>query len=79
MWDSINFLMEPMGRAAVQGIDTAFNMYESVSKPELGGQLVLSYLSHGAATERQRAISAISKSHINGRSNFGQEAKFIHR
>jgi len=79
MWDSINFLLEPMGRAAVQGIDTAFSAYEGISRPEMGGQLAMSYLTHGAATERQRALSAISKSHINGRSNFGKEASLFHR
>ncbi len=77
MWDTMNFIMAPVGQAAVQSIDSAFRMYEAGSQVELGGQIAMSYLTHGASTERQRSLSAISKSQINGRSNFGQEAAYV--
>jgi hypothetical protein len=79
MWDAINFVMEPVGRASVQAVDNAFRRYESIPQVEMGGSIAMSYLSHGASTERQRAISAISKAHINGRSALGQEAMYSHQ
>ena len=45
--------------------------------PEMG-KLTSSYLSYGASTERQRAVRAISKGYINGRSAYGQEAAYMH-
>jgi len=78
-WDAINFIMEPVGRGAIQAMDSAFRTYESVPQVEMGGQIAMSYLSFGAATERQKAISAISKAQINGRSNFGKESIYSHQ
>ena len=79
MWDAINYVMEPVGRASVQAVDQAFRAYESVPQVEMGGQIAMSYLTQGAATERQRSLQAISKAHINGRSALGQEASYTHR
>jgi len=79
MWDAINFIMEPVGRASVQAVDSAFRAYESVPQIEMGGSISMAYLTHGAATERQKSINAISKAHINGRSAFGSEAGLMHK
>ena len=79
MWDTINFVTEPVGRASVQAMDSAFRAYESVPQVEMGGQISMAYLTHGSATERSRAINAISKAHINGRSTLGAESSYVHR
>lgn len=79
MWDAINYVAEPLGRAAFSAMDSAFRAYEAIPTPELGGQLSMAYLTQGAATERQRALQAISKAHINGRSALGMEAQYAHR
>lgn len=78
-WDLISMVGEPIGRAAIRGLDNLMGEYQRRFLPETGGRLELSYLSQGAATERQRAINAISKSYINGRSAFGSEAEYLHK
>ncbi len=78
-WDLISMVGEPIGRAAVRGLDNLMGEYQRRFLPETGGRLELSYLSQGAATERQRAVQAISKSYINGRSAFGNEAQYLHQ
>jgi len=75
---AVSMIATPIAQGAVQAVDTAFNQFANATKPELGGHLNMAYLSQGAATERQRAIQAISKSRINGRSMFGQEAQMMH-
>lgn len=79
MWDVISPVGNAIGQAGIQSIDNTFNSLEKLTRPELGGQLNINYLSEGAATERQRALQAISKSRINGRSNLGMEAQYAHR
>lgn len=69
---------QPIGRAIVEQTNAAMERAENRFMPELGGKLNAAYLSYGAATERQRALQAISKSHINGRSAFGTEAALMH-
>jgi hypothetical protein len=78
-WDMISMVGEPLGRAAIRTLDNTLTEYNNRFMPETGGRLELSYLSQGAATERQRAIQAISKSYINGRSAFGSEASYMHQ
>lgn len=78
MWEIAKLVGEPIGQAAVNNLNTALTTFNDRFDPEMGGRLALSYLSHGAATERQRALSAMSKAGINGRSAFGQEAKYQH-
>jgi len=78
MYEGINMVANPIGRAAVDSVNSAFNTFASYTKPELGGTLNMGFVSYGAATERQRAIQAISKSRINGRSMLGQEAAYMH-
>ena len=78
-WDLISMVAEPAGRAAIRGLDNVMTQYQQRFMPELGGRMQMSYLSQGAATERQRAIQAISKSYINGRSAFGSEAQYMHQ
>ena len=78
-WDLISMVAEPTGRAIVRGLDNVMTQYQQRFMPEVGGKLQMSYLSQGSATERQRAIQAISKSYINGRSAFGQEASYMHQ
>lgn len=68
----------PLGRALVEQTNATMERFENRFMPELGGKLNAAYLSYGAATERQRAVQAISKAHINGRSAYGQEASLMH-
>lgn len=77
-WDIARMVGEPVGRAIVGQVDTALNDWEDRFMPELGGRLKMSYLTRGAATERQRALSAMSKAQITGRSGFGREAMYAH-
>lgn len=74
-----SYVMEPMGRAAVETIDSFMHELQEITHMRTGGELSASYLSHGAATERQRALEAISKAQINGRSALGSEAGYLHR
>lgn len=76
--DVAGMVAEPIGRAMVQQVNATMERFEERFMPELGGKLNAAYLSYGAATERQRAVQAISKAHINGRSAFGQEAQLMH-
>jgi hypothetical protein len=78
-FSTANYLFQPLGRAAFAAMDAGLNKLESIATPELGGQLSMSYISQGAATERQRALAAISKSRLNARSAMGGEASYIHR
>ena len=79
MWDITQLIGAPIGRAAFRTLDEGFTRYQNRFMPELGGRLAMSYLSRGAATERQRAVQAISKAYINGRSAIGNEAQYAHR
>jgi len=79
VWGVVNPAFETVGRSAVSGLNSMLNKLESIPTPDLGGQLSMSYLSQGAATERQRALMAISKSQINGRSALGNESQYLHR
>jgi hypothetical protein len=78
-WDIIKIAGEPMGAYAMNSLNAGMNRLQSAFSPELGGRLSPAYLSSGAATERQRAIQAMSKSYISGRSAFGQEASYMHQ
>jgi len=78
LWDITKMVGEPIGRMAVQALDTTLGEYSNRFMPDMGGQLSMSFLNKGAATERQRAINALSKSSLSGRSAFGQEATFNH-
>lgn len=78
MWDLTQMVGAPVGRMLIQSGDEILSRIENRFMPEMGGQLSLTYLSRGASTERQRAVEAISKSRINGRSALGQEAMMMH-
>jgi hypothetical protein len=71
-------LGEPIGAAMISSVDKGLNLYNNRFAVEMGGGLARGYLSSGAATERQRAVQAISKAYINGRSAVGQEAFYLH-
>lgn len=77
MYEGIKMITNPIAQAGVGAVDNAFNNMMSYGKPDLGGSLNMGFVSYGAATERQRAIQAISKSRINGRSILGQEAQYL--
>lgn len=77
-WDLASLVAAPLAQAGMNVLNSAANTFQSRYMPEMGGQLQLSYLSQGAATERQRSIQAISKAYINGRSAFGQEGSLMH-
>jgi len=79
MYQGVNMVANPIAQAGVRAVDQAFSSMASLGNPELGGQLELGFLSQGAATERQRAVQAISKSRINGRSMLGNEGAMMHR
>jgi len=78
-WDLISMVGEPLGRAAIRGLNNTMTEYQKRFMPEVGGRLEMSYLSQGAATERQRAINSISKAYLNARSAFGTEAEMLHK
>jgi len=77
-WDIGSLVARPLAQAAMNTVGNIAKDYQNRFMPEMGGQLQLSYLSQGAATERQRSIQAISKSYINGRSAMGGEASMMH-
>jgi len=78
LWDITKMVGEPIGRYVVDNINRVSDAYVNRFNPETGGNLALGYLSAGAATERQRAVDAISRSYINGRSALGTEAQLLH-
>lgn len=78
-WDLTQAIGQPVGAWAIKSVDQALEKFNNRFQVEMGGELQMSYLSRGAATERQRALNAMSKSYINGRSAFGQEAQFSHK
>lgn len=78
MWDITQMIGQPIGNLLVNEANRVMNNFHARFMPELGGRLAMSYMTTGAATERQRAVSAISKAYINGRSAFGQEAVYSH-
>lgn len=77
-WDTINMFAEPIGRSMVAQADASLQQFKSIARPELGGSIAMGYMSRGAATERQRALAAISKSQLNARSAMGNEASMLH-
>lgn len=78
LWDIGKMVGEPIGRYLIENVNRVGDQYMNRFSPEMGGKIALGYLSTGAATERQRAVEAISRSYINGRSAIGQEAQFLH-
>lgn len=78
LWDITKMIGEPLGRYLVENTNRLVQAYQDRYMPEMGGRIALSYMSGGAATERQRAIQAISRSYINGRSAIGNEAQYMH-
>jgi len=78
-WEVAKFIAEPMGRSLADSVNKAFEFSASIRTWEMGGNLKAAYLTQGAATERQRAINAISKSQLNARSGFGSEAMAFHQ
>jgi len=78
LWDMTKMIGEPVGRYLVENVNRVSNQFANRYAPEMGGQIALSYMSTGAATERQRAVQAISRSYINGRSALGNEAELMH-
>lgn len=78
---SIGYMIgEPIGRSIVSNATDAINKFSSRFMPEMSGsRLQDGFLTQGAATERQRAIEALSKSSLNGRSAFGQESLYFHQ
>ena len=79
MYQGIKMVASPVAAAGVQAVDQTFNTLQQFANPEIGGQLEMGFVSQGAATERQRAVQAISKSRINGRSMLGSEGAMMHR
>lgn len=78
MWDVSKMVGEPIGRYLVENANRVGLEFQNRYMPELGGRIAMSYMSSGAATERQRAVEAISRSYINGRSAIGTEARLLH-
>ena len=78
-WDIASAVGKPLVGAAINAVGAMAKAYQTRFMPEMGAQLQMSYLSQGAATERQRAISAMSKAYINGRSAFGSEGQMYHQ
>lgn len=77
-WDLIKAVGEPLGAAAMSTAYSTAQRIQDRFMPEMGGSLSVAYLTRQAATERQRALQAMSKASITGRSAFGQEAAMMH-
>jgi len=60
-----------MGVAAVNTMD---RISENIRRLEFGGNLGVGYMTAAAKTERQKAVQAIQRSHVNGRRFMGNEA-----
>jgi len=78
MYQGAKLLTDPITNAGVNAIDNTYTALNQLGSRDMGGQLSMDYITAGAATERQRAIQAISKSRINGRSMLGSEAQYMH-
>lgn len=69
--------------AAFKGIQSVAEMIDRsttrIHSLELGGELGRNFLTRQAATERQRALTAIQASHLSGRRMMGNEAGLIHQ
>ena len=78
-WDIAKSIGQPLGRDLVTQAERANEKLKSINAWEFGGNLTAAYLSNGAATERQRAIQAISQSRFNGRAAMGSEAMYGHQ
>ena len=78
-WDLTQMVAQPIGSALISSASNAITAWNDRFMPQMGGQLAMSYMSQGAATERQRAVQAMGRSQINGRSAFGQEAAYMHQ
>jgi len=78
-WEVSQMVFQPLGAAAVNLASRTADEWSQRFMPEMGGQLSMAYLSQGAATERQKAVQAMGKAQINGRSAFGQEALYNHQ
>lgn len=76
---AFTFGAESIGRGIVGTVDNAMGALQQNKEWEFGGNLALTYLNRGAATERQRAIQAISKSRLNARAGLGNEASGLHQ
>lgn len=78
IWDVANLVGEPIGRSIMNKVNDSYSALTNIGRPEMG-QLALGYINMGAATERQRALAAISRSQLNGRSAFGSEGMLMHQ
>lgn len=78
MWDLTKMAGEPIGRYLIENANRVATEIGQKYSPEMGGKIAMSYMTTGAATERQRAVEAISRSYINGRSALGNEAQYLH-
>jgi hypothetical protein len=56
------------------GISSANNMMQDIVNQEWGGRMSAAYITSGATSERQRALSEINRSSLNARSLLGNEA-----
>lgn len=61
-------------KGALTALDTFSAFTNHVRSLEFGGSLSNGYLSTSAATERQRAVREIQRSHVGGRRMLGREA-----
>jgi len=77
-WQATKMIGNPIGNAAMNAVDNSYSQLNSINNRDMS-TLGMDFLSQGAATERQRAIQAISKSRINGRSMMGSEAAYMHQ
>ena len=72
------FGAESLGNQSISLIDQSMKTISANREWEMGANLTMAYLSRGAATERQRAVQAISKSRLNARAGLGMEASGMH-
>lgn len=77
-YDITSMIAKPLAQVGITALNNIAMDWQNRFMPEMGGQLQLSYLNRTNATERQRAISALSKSNLNGRMAMGNEAQMMY-
>jgi hypothetical protein len=75
---AIGRTMELGFKAAVSALDYSAAQYEQIRALEFGGTLGAGYKTQEAATERQRAVQALQRTHLAGRRSLGMEAMNYH-
>lgn len=78
-YDIAKFAAKTSYKLVDAGVTTANNMLSDIVSQEWGGRLSAAYITAGATSERQRALSEINRSSMNARGLLGSEASLAAR